>query len=64
MRKLRLNLEHLAVESFPTDNAANDRGTVAAHAATPECTVAASCICSLGNTACDLTWHCTLAAAC
>lgn len=64
MKKLRLDLEHLAVESFPTDSGTDERGTAVAHAATPGCTVAASCICSLGNTACDLTWHCTLPGAC
>ncbi len=64
MKKLRLDLEHLSVESFPTASGADERGTVAAHEATPGCTVAASCPCSLGNTACDLTWHCTLPGAC
>ena len=59
MKKLRLDLEQLAIESFPTASRADARGTVAAHDATPGCTIAASCICSLGDTACDLTWHCT-----
>jgi hypothetical protein len=60
MKKLRLDLDHLAVESFTTAGGADPRGTIAAHEATPECTVAASCICSLGNTACGLTWHCSV----
>ena len=39
MRKLRLDLDALAVESFATDAAEAKRGTVAAHAlnATPLC---------------------------
>ena len=64
MKKLRLDLEHLAVESFPTASGADERGTVAAPAATPGCTVEASCLCSLGNTACDLTWHCSIPGPC
>ncbi len=44
MKKLRLDLEGLAVESFDTEPASGDRGTVRGHAeytvfcATPECT--------------------------
>jgi hypothetical protein len=61
MKKLRLDLEHLAVESFPTAAGVDERGTVAAHAASlPSCTVQPS----FGNTACDLTWHCTIPAGC
>jgi hypothetical protein len=59
MKKLRLNLEHLAVESFPTESGADERGTVTAHEATPSCT---TCTLepSFGNTACDLTMHCSV----
>ena len=41
MRKLRLDLDALAVESFATDAAAAARGTIAAHGyeATPLCNV-------------------------
>jgi hypothetical protein len=38
MKKLRLNVDELRVESFPTAPAVEDDGTVHAHAATPECT--------------------------
>ncbi|HEU4883910.1 MAG TPA: hypothetical protein VFT45_16745 [Longimicrobium sp.] len=56
MKKLRLDLDHLAVESFPTARGAEERGTVAAHAASlPGCTLQPS----FGNTACELTWHCS-----
>ncbi len=62
MKKLRLDLDldHLAVESFATAGGADERGTVAAHAATPTCTLQPS----FGNTACDVTWHCTLPGGC
>ena len=55
MKKLRLDLDHLAVESFRTAGGAVERGTVAGHEATPTCTLQPS----FGDTACDLTWHCT-----
>lgn len=55
MRKLRLDLDHLAVESFPTATGADARGTVAAYASAPGCTLQPS----FGNTACDLTWRCS-----
>jgi hypothetical protein len=61
MKKLRLDLEHLSVESSPTARATNECGTVAAHAATlPGCTLQPS----FGNTACDVTWHCSVAPIC
>jgi hypothetical protein len=61
MKKLRLDLDHLAVESFATAGVADERGTVAANAATlPTCTLQPS----FGNTACDVTWHCTLPGGC
>lgn len=61
MKKLRLNPEDLTVESFPTATAADERGTVRGHAATPECTK--SCTnCTFDDTLCGLTWHCTNAA--
>jgi hypothetical protein len=60
MKKLRLDVEQLAVDSFPTARRAEQRGTVAAHDATPGCTLEPS----FGNTACDLTWRCTLPGAC
>ena len=60
MKKLRLDLEHLAVDSFPTAGVADERGTVAAHEATPTCTLEPS----FGNTACDLTWRCTVVPIC
>lgn len=60
MKKLRLNVEQLRVLSFPTHGGTVDRGTVAAREATPGCTLAATCWnCSLGNTACDVTMHCS-----
>jgi hypothetical protein len=60
MKKLRLNVEQLTVESFPMDGGTGERGTVAAHEATPGCTIENTCWnCSLGDTACDLTWHCS-----
>ena len=34
MRKLKLDLEELAVESFPTDTVAQERGTVQGHGQT------------------------------
>ena len=37
MRKLTLDLDALAVESFATDAAAAARGTIAAREATPTC---------------------------
>jgi hypothetical protein len=60
MKKLRLDLEHLDVASFPTASGTNARGTVAANEATPTCTLQPS----FGNTACDLTWHCSVAPVC
>jgi hypothetical protein len=52
MKKIRLNLEPLDVESFAIAGSAEDeQGTVAAHevgptrqCSTPECTVGTSCI--------------------
>jgi hypothetical protein len=45
---------------FPTHGGTRECGTVAAHEGTPACTVDFSCWnCSLGDTACDLTWHCS-----
>lgn len=52
MRKIRLNLEPLGVESFAVaEEAAEEQGTVAAHeagptrnCATPNCTVGTECI--------------------
>jgi K+/H+ antiporter YhaU regulatory subunit KhtT len=52
MRKIRLNLEPLEVESFAVaETAAEEQGTVAAHeagptrnCATPNCTVGTECI--------------------
>ena len=60
MKTLRLNLEHLSVESFPTDTGADERGTVVAHESVPSCTLQPS----FGNTACDLTWHCSVNGSC
>jgi hypothetical protein len=60
MKKLRLYVEQLTVDSFPTHGGTRECGTVAAHEGTPACTVDISCWnCSLGDTACDLTWHCS-----
>ncbi|HEY0017447.1 MAG TPA: hypothetical protein VGC13_14140 [Longimicrobium sp.] len=60
MKKLRLNVEQLTVDSFSTNGDTGDRGTIAAHEATPGCTIEFSCWnCSLGDTACDLTMHCS-----
>ena len=60
MKKLRLDLDRLSVESFPTAAGTEARGTVAAHEGTPTCTLQPS----FGDTACDLTWHCTGAVIC
>jgi hypothetical protein len=58
MKKLRLDVEDLTVESFPIASDAEERGTVRAQAATPECTE--SCTnCTYDDTLCGLTWHCS-----
>lgn len=58
MKKLRLDVEDLTVESFATASAAEKRGTVRANAATPDCTE--SCTnCSYGHTLWGLAWHCS-----
>ncbi|WP_420129076.1 hypothetical protein [Longimicrobium sp.] len=38
MKKLRLDVDRLRIESFPTGPAAETRGTVRANDATPTCT--------------------------
>jgi hypothetical protein len=60
MKKLRLHVEELKVESFPTAPAAGERGTVRAHAEAgtllpPSCPVACE---TYDDTVCGLTWHC------
>jgi len=58
MKKLRLDLEDLAVESFPTAAGVEERGTVRLHGATPECTK--SCTnCTFDDTLCGLTMACS-----
>ena len=60
MKKLRLDVEHLAVESFATAGAAGAHGTVRGHAATDDCAVTRSCTnCTYDDTLCGLTWHCS-----
>jgi hypothetical protein len=61
MKKLRLDLDRLAVESFSTASHVDERGTVAAHeASSPGCILQPS----FGDTACDVTMHCTVVAGC
>jgi hypothetical protein len=58
MKKLRLDLEDLAVESFPTAAGADERGTVRLNDATEGCTK--SCTnCTFDDTLCGLTWACS-----
>ncbi|HEU0012637.1 MAG TPA: hypothetical protein VFQ45_03100 [Longimicrobium sp.] len=58
MKKLRLDLDDLEVESFPTAAAPTARATVRGHEATPACTE--SCTnCTYDDTLCGLTWHCS-----
>lgn len=62
MKKLRLKLEDLAVESFPTAIAADERGTVRGNEATPGCATESCTNCTYDDTICGLTWHCSNAA--
>jgi hypothetical protein len=58
MKKLRLNREDLRVESFPTAPAAEEPGTVNAHAGTlipPSCPVTCQ---TYDDTICGLTHGC------
>ena len=51
MRKMKLDMDRLAVESFEVDNGVTEaRGTVRGHAATRFCSLASGCA---GDT-CDL----------
>ncbi|HWK89774.1 MAG TPA: hypothetical protein VNP72_07255 [Longimicrobium sp.] len=60
MKKLRLDVEDLAVESFATASAANDRATVRAHEAAAGYAVTESCTnCTFDDTLCGLTRACT-----
>ena len=59
MKKLRLKLEDLAVESFPTASPADERGTVRGHEATPGCVTESCTNCTYDDTICGLTWHCS-----
>jgi hypothetical protein len=60
MKKLRLDVEDLAVESFATADGADERGTVRGHEATEGCAVTESCTnCTYDDTICGLTWHCS-----
>jgi hypothetical protein len=43
MRKIKLNVEALAVESFATDEAAAERGTVDAHSGPAGCSAQTLC---------------------
>lgn len=63
MKKLRLDVEDLAVESFETARETDARGTVRAHDATEGCKVTDSCTnCTYDDSICGLTWHCSNAA--
>ncbi len=63
MKKLRLNVDELAVESFQAAHPAEERGTVRGLAATEGCKVTESCTnCTYDDTLCGLTWHCSNAA--
>ena len=42
MKKIRLDVEALSVDSFPTAAPKGDRGTVEAHVITPKCVVTGS----------------------
>jgi hypothetical protein len=69
MKKLRLHVEELKVESFPTAPTAEERGTVRGNAVTldggnckdtdtllpPSCPVACE---TYDDSVCGLTWHC------
>lgn len=57
MKKLRLDAEDLAVESFATAPATDAHGTVRAYDATESCTN-----CTYDDTICGLTWRCSNAA--
>jgi hypothetical protein len=60
MKKLRLNADDLAVESFATAHPVDERGTVRGHDATEGCKVTESCTnCTYDDTVCGLTWHCS-----
>ena len=61
MKKLRLHVEELKVESFPTAPGAEEKGTVRAYyeAGTvlpPSCPVACE---TYDDSVCGLTWQCT-----
>ena len=65
MKKIRLDAEHLRVESFATDTAGGMRGTVDAHAAAPggttRCGTAArgeSCYAGCTAEVCEPAWEC------
>lgn len=54
MKKLRLSIEELRVDSFPTGPDAAARGTIRAHDATPGCTGQ-----TYDDTLCGLSRGCT-----
>jgi hypothetical protein len=56
MKKIRLDVEQLRVDSFATERQADAKGTVHGHA-TP-ISVCATCY-SMGPTNCDCTYTCT-----
>ena len=58
MKKLRLDLESLTVDSFPTAAGADERGTVRLHGATEGCTRSYA-NCTYDDTLCGLTWACS-----
>ena len=60
MKKLRLNVEDLTVESFGTSTGAEARGTVAAHNDTLDCTGPLDCPESLDGPTCqgNMEWTC------
>ena len=58
MKKLRLQVDDLAIESFPTAAVEARPGTVRGNEATPGCTE--SCTnCTFDDTLCGLTWACS-----
>ncbi len=58
MRKMKLDIDHLAVESFTTKDGNTDgRGTVHGNAATRFCTVIASCLPDTCQLSCNGSCH-------
>jgi hypothetical protein len=58
MKKLRLDLDTLTVDSFPTSTHSDERGTVRGNDATDGCTNKCTGA-TYDDTLCGLTWGCS-----